>query len=284
MILICALFPILGAVFLFLFLRIRIRKAEASSLILKTLTSVCFLGLAFYGAARCASAGEGTGYAFLITAGLFFGLLGDIWLDLKYNCLAGRNAEVESRQDATAEIWRNAAAKSRQDAAAQSRQDAAAQSRQDAAAQSDLYTYAGFVSFAIGHIFFLTALLKYYRNGAGAAGIILPFVIAAAAGIAVGMGGKLLKVDYGKFKGITMAYGALLISSALVSLSLTISGGFKTPATILFFIGAVLFLASDLILSGTYFGTGKDRPADIISNHIFYYAAQFLIAASVFVQ
>ena len=48
----------------------------------------------------------------------------------------------------------------------------------------------------------------------------------------------------------------------------------------LFFTGAVLFLISDLILSGTYFGTGKRRPKDVISNHIFYYAAQYLIAGA----
>jgi len=49
----------------------------------------------------------------------------------------------------------------------------------------------------------------------------------------------------------------------------------------LFFIGALLFLLSDLVLSGTYFGTGKRRPVDVILNHILYYAGQFLIAGSV---
>ena len=36
----------------------------------------------------------------------------------------------------------------------------------------------------------------------------------------------------------------------------------------------------DLILSGTYFGEGKNRPVDIVTNHVTYYIAQFVIAGS----
>ncbi|MBE7007859.1 MAG: hypothetical protein E7422_01715, partial [Ruminococcaceae bacterium] len=46
------------------------------------------------------------------------------------------------------------------------------------------------------------------------------------------------------------------------------------------FLGSLLFAASDLILSGTYFGKGKDRPVDIITNYLTYYPAQYLIALS----
>ena len=45
--------------------------------------------------------------------------------------------------------------------------------------------------------------------------------------------------------------------------------------------GGVLFAVSDLILSGTYFGEGKERPFDIISNAITYYLAQYVIAFSI---
>ena len=48
----------------------------------------------------------------------------------------------------------------------------------------------------------------------------------------------------------------------------------------LFFIGGVLFMISDLILNGTYFGEGKERPVDIATNYLTYYSAQFLIASS----
>jgi len=42
----------------------------------------------------------------------------------------------------------------------------------------------------------------------------------------------------------------------------------------------VLFTASDLVLSKTYFGEGHERPIDFILNYFTYYPAQFLIASS----
>ena len=42
--------------------------------------------------------------------------------------------------------------------------------------------------------------------------------------------------------------------------------------------GIILFLLSDLVLSGTYFGEGRDRPRDIALNYLSYFPAQFLIA------
>ena len=230
------LFPVLGAVFLILFLKGRIHEANASTLIFKTLTSVCFLGLSVYGVWKAGSSGVSVYYSVLITTGLFFGLLGDIWLDLKYNCPN----------------------------------------------ESDPFTFAGFWCFAVGHVFFLIGMIGFMNVNRSVLSVIIPIIVAAICGIAVGMGGKLLSLDYGKFKTITMFYGALLISSVFVSASLLFQSGFSSVPLWLFFVGAVLFLASDLVLSGTYFGTGKNRPVDIVSNHILYYAGQFLIAASSF--
>ena len=224
------LLPVLGACFLTVFLRIRVQRANASSLIAKGLASCCFLLLSFTGIP-----GAKNSYPLFVTIGLFFGLLGDIWLDLKYNCPE----------------------------------------------ESDRYTFAGFYSFAAGHVFFLIALIRCFGEGASAGlHFVLPFALSAVCGIAIGMGGKLLKLDYGRFRNVTMFYGALLISSALISAGLILKTGGQRRPLILFFIGAVLFLLSDLVLSGTYFGKGKNRPADIISNPILYYAAQLLIAPS----
>jgi len=52
------------------------------------------------------------------------------------------------------------------------------------------------------------------------------------------------------------------------------------PDLILFLIGSILFLLSDLVLSMTYFD-GKDSKIMIIINHVLYYAAQFSIAVAV---
>ena len=46
----------------------------------------------------------------------------------------------------------------------------------------------------------------------------------------------------------------------------------------MFLVGAVLFAISDLVLSGTFFGKGKERPIDFILNYLTYYGAQFTIA------
>ena len=72
----------------------------------------------------------------------------------------------------------------------------------------------------------------------------------------------------------------MLFSTLCLSASLALAYGFADPALNCFFAGAVLFTLSDLVLSGTYFGEGKDRPVDIILNYILYYSGQFLIALS----
>ena len=229
-----AVLIILGAVFLSLFIRVRIKKAAAGSLIFKSLTSVCFILTSLCALRISLTFGDAAGYGLFTTAGLLFGLLGDVWLDLRYNCRS----------------------------------------------ESVTYTFAGFIAFAVGHIFFLIALIRYCMNGAGAGFVLIPFILAAVLGVGIVAAGPVLHLDYGVFKKITVIYAALLISSALVSGSLLIHSAFGSVRLRFFFIGSVLFLLSDLILSGTYFGQGKDRPVDIISNHVFYYGAQFLIALS----
>ena len=72
----------------------------------------------------------------------------------------------------------------------------------------------------------------------------------------------------------------IIFSTVLLSGSLALSMGWQNPTLNLFFAGGVLFALSDLVLSGTYFGVGKERPVDIISNNILYYGGQFLIAYS----
>ena len=89
-----------------------------------------------------------------------------------------------------------------------------------------------------------------------------------------------MKLHYGKMKGIVIGYSILLFSTVLLSGSLALSMGWQNPTLNLFFAGGVLFALSDLVLSGTYFGVGKERPVDIISNYILYYGGQFLIAYS----
>lgn len=144
---------------------------------------------------------------------------------------------------------------------------------------SDKLLKAGFISFLIGHIFYSAAMLFAFDLGVkdlliGAAG-------AAAIAVFTATSEKLLKVQYGKFKKLTVTYMAFLGFTVAFSFAAVLTTHCSMP-TLILFIGMVLFIASDAVLSGTYFGEGKTRKFDIVLNHTLYYAAQYLIAASVF--
>lgn len=219
----------LGILFTALYVREKLTAYTIKAVLLKTTCSMFFMGIAVSSAVL-----NWTGtYSALMIVGLLFGLLGDIWLDLKY---------VYPDDDA-------------------------------------LYTYSGFTVFGIGHIFFISALLLRFADFSKPWYLIIPAII----GLIIGFGAiaiaPIMKLDYGKFAGITKAYGSLLGAFAALSGSLAIMNGFKVASLDIMFIGAVSFLLSDLVLSGTYFG-GKERPIDIKLNYIFYYGGQFLIALS----
>jgi len=140
------------------------------------------------------------------------------------------------------------------------------------------YMFAGFISFYICHIFYNLGMLRTYNTGWGwmdvicivGAGVILAaFVLATE---------KPMKLRYGKFKPITAAYSVIFgISIAVSFLSWMYSGNRQA---LVMCIGLLVFLASDLFLTGTFFGTGKDRPFDYAANYICYFGGQFTISLS----
>ena len=80
---------------------------------------------------------------------------------------------------------------------------------------------------------------------------------------------------------ISTLYGALLFfMTAFAIFSAVFAGIAANKHLLVMGIGGVFFAISDLILSGTYFGEGKNRPVDIVTNHVTYYIAQFVIAGS----
>lgn len=225
-------FLVLGLISLIVFLKMRVKESTVKAAMVKSFTSVFFIATAV--AATAVSGGADIVYSFLIIMGLLFGLLGDIWLDLKW---------VYPKDN-------------------------------------DTYTFAGFLAFAVGHILFLTGLISKFATTDTWLYVVIPIVASIVISLGNVMLEKPMKMKYGKFKLITFIYGAILFSMTLVSLGLSIATGFSEMTVVFMFIGGVLFLLSDLILSGTYFGEGKDRPIDIILNHVLYYVAQFVIAAS----
>ncbi len=250
---VCIILLVCGAAALALFLREKLRGPSLKAALCKSAVSAIFVALACCAWFR-AWFGASTGGANLpilgafVVPGLVFGLMGDIWLDLKY-------------------VY---------------------------PADDGILTYAGFAAFGIGHILYqLGLILQYYVQGVVSSGPFIQFLSPDKPGfVLVPMGLALLlsagnvlmekpmKLRFGQMRPVVAAYGFLLFFTVLLSGSLALMHGWGETALNMFFAGSVLFAASDLVLSGTYFGEGKDRPVDIVLNYLTYYPAQYLIAFS----
>lgn len=224
---------VLAAIVLVFYLIEKCKAYTVKSVLIKTFVSALFLTVALYSAYH--NGGQHKMNIFIIL-GLFFGLTGDIWLDLKY---------VYPKDD-------------------------------------KIYSYAGFIVFGIGHILFITGMYLEFFNNAHFLYILIPILIAAVIGVVNLFLAKPLKLDYKDMKWIAFVYSITLFSLPLCSASLLIVNGWNNVTLLMMFIGGILFAVSDLVLSGTYFGEGHEKPIDFILNYISYYGAQFVIAFSIF--
>ena len=78
-------FAVAGAALLTLFLKMRVKSPSASAAVIKSCVSLCFILTALVGIAKNGiSLGSACTFPCLLLLGLLFGMLGDIWLDLKY--------------------------------------------------------------------------------------------------------------------------------------------------------------------------------------------------------
>ena len=225
---------ILGIAATVVFLVKRVKEGGVKAAMLKAFASTLFIATGV-AATACVIGTDKFSFALFVIMGLVMGLMGDIWLDLKW-------------------VYPEA---------------------------NDTYTFAGFGSFMIGHFFYIAGLFIHYADFAKPLYIVIPAVIALLLGGGVVILEKPMKMVYGKFKAITGVYGFVLGFITFLSGGLALMNNFKVMTLNFMFVGGVLFLLSDLILSGTYFGEGKRRPVDIVTNHVAYYAAQFVIASAV---
>ncbi|MCD7827526.1 MAG: lysoplasmalogenase [Clostridiales bacterium] len=228
-----ALLLIIDIISLVVFLRFRLQTNSVKACMLKGFTSIVFVAMGA-AAAGHALGQEKFAFALFILVGLVGGLMGDVWLDLKW-------------------IYPS---------------------------DNDSYTFAGFGAFMLGHLVYIAALLIYYADWSKPLYVIIPIIIAALVAGGMLVLEKPMKMNYGKFKVITVIYSAILTYMTFLSGSLALMDRFETRTTVIMFIGGVFFMISDLILSGTYFGEGKNRPVDVVTNHVTYYVAQMLIATS----
>lgn len=149
------------------------------------------------------------------------------------------------------------------------------------------FTYAGFTVFGLGHILYFTGMVFLYETPISSFAdlfyrILLPLLVGFTAGTINVLLEKPMKLKFGKFKWIVWLYGSLLFSMLSCAFCLSLSQMFQKTTFNMLIAGGLLFALSDLILSGTYFGENHEKPFDIISNAITYFAAQYVIAFSLF--
>ena len=226
---------IIGAVFLTIFLVERVKEKRVTAVIFKGLTSLMFILTALL--AWMFSNRPTCSFGIFILIALFFGLLGDVFLDIKF---------ITKKYE-------------------------------------DLFTRLGFISFGIGHIFFISGLFQYYfYGGIHVLFIIIPAIVAFALAIFSLLMEKFMPIRYGNMKPFIPTYGVLLFFVTAIYFSFAIFYKWNLVNINMMAIAFILFALSDLILNNTYFSEGFNKPIHIILNHVLYYIAQFMIAVSLF--
>ncbi len=140
----------------------------------------------------------------------------------------------------------------------------------------DKYLLFGFISFGMGHLFYIRAMQM--DVGLTLKDFLIPLIF----GVVVSLGNlilsKPLKQNFGRFKAVVTVYGFVLAFMAATAALCW----YKTRSTgyLMFTVAGLLFLVSDIILSAMYFTVGKDKNTVLrfVFNHATYYAAQYLIA------
>lgn len=145
---------------------------------------------------------------------------------------------------------------------------------------NDQYLNMGFISFGIGHFFYMGAMYTHAKFEIK--DMLVPLVIGVivtAVNLALE---KPTKQKYGKFFAIVTVY--CLILGTMLGTAFWAYIKTKQVSYLVYTIGAALFLLSDVILSPMYFAIKQDRntPLNFVLNHTTYYVGQYLIALTPF--
>lgn len=139
----------------------------------------------------------------------------------------------------------------------------------------------GIIGFGVGHVLYCLAVILKYRENATAVALAIPVVIGLVLAISVGVFRRNMGLHFGRYLPAVVTYVFLLTFSVALSVSLNIATNWESRQLNLFGLGMILFIVSDVILSGMYFGKMANSPRAVITNHATYYAAQWLIAFSI---
>ena len=146
-----------------------------------------------------------------------------------------------------------------------------------------LYTKLGFLAFLFGHVFYVTGLfINFYDFNTNILYLIIPAIISLALMVVTLLMEKFTKVRYEKMKLFVIVYSFVLFFTVSIYMSAAIQGGFQKTTNVIMAFALISFALSDLILNNTYFAPGFNTPLFVITNHLFYYIAQFAIALSLF--
>ena len=143
------------------------------------------------------------------------------------------------------------------------------------------FMFAGVFWFGMGHVAYCQGLIHNYATGDTMWYILIPMVIAILISTFIGLCRRKLGLHFGRFLPAVMVYVFLLSFSVLLSLSLNIYYGFHNQHLKIFMVGITMFIISDSILSKMYFGKQKHPSLNVVTNHVTYYLAQWLIAISI---
>ena len=141
----------------------------------------------------------------------------------------------------------------------------------------------GMFAFAFGHVFYIAGILAGFYVPGNAIFLVLPFALPLVFICVYVLIAKKVAINFGKGMlpfGIFYLY--CLSSMVFSSLCMAILHQFAMPTLSMFFVGAVFFASSDMMLTGAYFKEGKRSGAYMATYSVFYYIAQFVIAFSIF--
>lgn len=146
-----------------------------------------------------------------------------------------------------------------------------------------LFTVLGFLAFAACHTCFTSGLFIYFFNfNASPFYLIIPALVTALLVVITLLMEKFTMIRYKDMKPYVILYGIFLFFTVCIYMSICIQTAWSNPTLFIMFGGLVAFALSDLILNNTYFASGFNTPAFIISNHVLYYVGQFAIAVALF--
>ncbi|MDR1431092.1 MAG: lysoplasmalogenase [Propionibacteriaceae bacterium] len=233
-----------GALLVVVNIFFRVRGADFKALMLKTCCGAMFVITA---AAAVLSLPAPLGAFELslgiwVLLGLFFGLLGDVWLGVK---------------ELTADYY-------------------------DSYFKAGFASFGlGHLCFVIGMLLAFRLEWPEIVASAAFAAIIPAAIIGGAARLGLDFGGlKWVAASYGFLLCWTTSTGFTAAFSSVQSAGLDPSAGQPFFLPLLIAVGGVLFLISDLVLAAIYFGGLKERNLAHAACYVFYYGAQFTIALS----